>query len=88
MGGLDDGPGSPSVEQVLYHHLDCHGSSGLLITEEDEVRRIDVTAPAICCTASGYKLPMSNEAVVGVDWQTTKLDRTFTKDEELFLLQP
>ena len=88
MGGINDGPGSPSNEQVLYRHLDCHESSRLLIAVEDGVCRIDVTAPAICCTASGYKLSMSDEAVVGANWHMTEPDRAVTKDVGLFLLWP
>ena len=73
---------------VLYHHLDRHRSSELLTTVEDGVRRIDVTAPAICCSTSGYKLLMNDEAVVGVNWHTTEPDRAVTKDKEwLFLLR-
>ena len=52
--GLNDGPGSPSV--VVAPPV----SSGLMAIVDDGACRIDAMAPAICCTASDGKVPMTD----------------------------
>lgn len=37
-----------------------------MVTVDDRARRIDATAPTICCTASGDKPPIGYE-VLGID---------------------
>ena len=82
-GGLEDGPGSPSNEQVLYRHrLDRHENSAmiLLITVEDGVCITDITAPSSCDLLHCFYPVMSDEAVVGVGWHMAEPDRAVTKD--------
>ena len=57
-----DGPGSPSVMEVLLL------SSELVVTMADGARKIRATTPEVCCTASGNKPPMKDE-VEGADME-------------------